>query len=219
MRTPIASKLCEIRKRLWLVLTITTLILIFDFVTQSWSPGCKWYRFVLAGMGTIVIFGLCRWEPKALGLVLHPVQGYYYWARTSLVIGGIVLGFSMFVLVVAHVVDYTITLPTLPPGKAVSFAFFTCVQIPLVEEVLYRLILCVPLVALAGPRFTIIISGIVFASLHFVYGNPGPDNFIAGFFLCWAYLKSGSLIVPILFHSMGNYFVVVLMLSRWYWIH
>ena len=92
-----------------------------------------------------------------------------------------------------------------------------CVQVPLVEEVLYRLVLCVPLVALAGPRSAITDGGIVFAALHFVYGNPGPDNFIASFFPCWAYVKSGSLIVPILFHCVGNGFVVVVMLSNWYW--
>jgi membrane protease YdiL (CAAX protease family) len=218
METPIAAKLCEARTRSWLAFVTATSVLIGDFAVSWWTPGYQWYRFVLAGVGAIVLFWLCRWDPRALGLVLRPVQGYRYWAKAGLAIGGLVFGFSIFVFAGAQVVGYPIPLPALLPKKAVSFAFFACVQIPLVEEVLYRLVLCIPLVALVGPRSTIIAGGIVFAALHFVYGNPGPDNFIAGFFLCWAYIKSGSLIVPMLFHCVGNSFVVVLQLTNWYWM-
>ena len=64
------------------------------------------------------------------------------------------------------------------------------------------------MVRLIGPWGTIFLSGCAFGALHFLYGNPAPDNFIAGYFLAWAYLKSGSVVVPIVLHSLGNLFVL-----------
>ena len=89
---------------------------------------------------------------------------------------------------------------------------------PILEESVYRLALCVPLAALCGPRWTIAVSGAVFAALHFVYGNPGPDNFIAGYFLAWAYLKSGTLMIPMALHALGNACVIALHVGTWYWL-
>jgi hypothetical protein len=90
---------------------------------------------------------------------------------------------------------------------------------PLVEEPIYRLALCVPLVAIIGYWPTIVVSGAVFALLHHRYGNLSPENALAGLLLGWAYLRSGSLALPILLHSVGNalvflavYFVMPLLL-------
>jgi membrane protease YdiL (CAAX protease family) len=81
---------------------------------------------------------------------------------------------------------------------------------------LYRLVLCVALVGIAGQRWTILLSGALFAAMHFIYGNPSPDNFIAGYFLAWAFLKSGSILTPIVLHSLGNACVLALSLANWY---
>jgi membrane protease YdiL (CAAX protease family) len=93
-----------------------------------------------------------------------------------------------------------------------SYCFFA----PLLEEALYRLILCVALVRIAGPQWTILASGAIFAALHFVGGNPSPENFIGGYFLAWAFLKSGSILTPIVLHSLGNACVVALHVANWY---
>ncbi len=77
-------------------------------------------------------------------------------------------------------------------------------EIPLLEESIYRGVLCVCLRSVAGFRTTILISGTLFALLHFIYGNPGIDNFLGGYFLSWAFLLSKSILVPLLFHSVGN---------------
>ena len=63
----------------------------------------------------------------------------------------------------------------------------------------------------------IILSGTVFALAHLVGGNPGPDNFIAGFILAWAFLKSGTLLIPILLHFAGNLCVFVFGVLMFYW--
>jgi membrane protease YdiL (CAAX protease family) len=44
----------------------------------------------------------------------------------------------------------------------------------------------------------------VFAWLHQLYGHLSPDNALAGLLLTWAYLRSGSLAVPIAPHALGN---------------
>ncbi len=75
-----------------------------------------------------------------------------------------------------------------PLGMAPSW----CVCYPVLEEMLYRLVLCAPLVALLGPWYAIVISGAAFGALHFLYGNPAPTNFVAGYLLAWPYLRSGS---------------------------
>ena len=47
---------------------------------------------------------------------------------------------------------------------------------------------------------------------------PGPDNLIAGFFLAWAFLKSGSIIVPLALHALGNLCALVSWVGMWwYW--
>jgi len=216
METAIAKTLRNAPRRSWLALAVATAVVVVDFAAWRWFPGYAWQRYVLTGVGALLLSFLCQWDRTSLGLVLCPRQGYGYWAKTGLAIGGFVIGFSTLVFVAAQAAGYSPRVPTVSPNGAASFALMACVEAPLVEEVLYRLVLCVPLVALAGTKCAIVVSGIVFAALHFVYGNPGPDNFIAGFFFCWVYMKSGSLIVPILFHSVGNGFVLAAQLSNWY---
>jgi membrane protease YdiL (CAAX protease family) len=72
------------------------------------------------------------------------------------------------------------------------------------REATYRFGLCTGLVRLLRPWGTIVVSGTIFGALHVLYGNPGPDNLIAGYFLAWTYLKSGTIIVPVVLHSLGN---------------
>jgi membrane protease YdiL (CAAX protease family) len=89
---------------------------------------------------------------------------------------------------------------------------------PLYEELLYRVALCVPLVALVGPRWTILASGLVFAALHVRYGNPAADNCIAGFVLGWAYLRSSCLLVPLLLHALGNLCAFLVHVAIFYYL-
>ncbi len=220
METSIGLKLRDSRIRLWLAFIAMLIILDGDFLLiYEVAPGYSLYRSLLACVGTIVMLGLCGWDFKSLGFVLKPAKGYLYWVKAGFVIGVLVLGFSLLIFALSHVIGHPIPIPKMNPARAKSFFFIACVQAPLVEELLYRLVLCVPFVVLAGSWFTIIVSGCIFAALHFVYGNTGPDNFIAGFFLAWAYLKSRSIIIPILFHSIGNAFVILINLGFWYWAH
>jgi membrane protease YdiL (CAAX protease family) len=61
------------------------------------------------------------------------------------------------------------------------------------------------------------LSGITFGMLHILNGNAAADNMVAGFFLGWAFLKSGSIVVPIVLHSLGNLCVLASWVATWYW--
>src|SRR5439155_10185900 len=93
-----------------------------------------------------------------------------------------------------------------------------CVFAPVLEEAVYRLALCVPLAVWLGPWRAIVVSGLAFAGLHVAYGNPSPENLVGGLFLAWAYLKSESIVVPVVLHSLGNLCVLILQVGAWYWL-
>jgi membrane protease YdiL (CAAX protease family) len=74
------------------------------------------------------------------------------------------------------------------------------------------------LAGLPRPWTAVTVSGLAFAALHIVHGNPSPENLVGGFFLAWAYLKSGSIYIPILLHSLGNFVAWAGQVAAWYWL-
>jgi len=59
-------------------------------------------------------------------------------------------------------------------------------------------------------------SGLVFGLLHVLYGNPAPDNLIAGFLLQWSFLKSGTILVPMTMHCAGNAIALISQIVNWH---
>ena len=55
-----------------------------------------------------------------------------------------------------------------------------------------------------------------FAALHVAYGNPSPENLVGGFLLGWVYLKSETILLPVLLHSLGNLLVLFCQVAGWY---
>jgi membrane protease YdiL (CAAX protease family) len=159
---------------------------------------------------------LARWNLVSLGITVQPRQGIRYWIKATLLIGLVVALFSGMVLLVFWAFGLAIPIPKFMRDLLSDATIIACIKAPLLEECLYRVVLCVPLVALVGSRWTIFISGIIFAALHFVYQMPGPINFIAGYFLAWAFLKSGSILIPVVLHSLGNACIMVVLISYWY---
>jgi uncharacterized protein len=94
-----------------------------------------------------------------------------------------------------------------------------CVLSPIFEEATYQFGLCTGLVTVLRPWGTIVVTGMIFGALHILYGNPGPDNLIAGYFLAWAYLKSGTIVVPVVLHSFGKLCALAMHFATWYWHH
>jgi hypothetical protein len=128
-----------------------------------------------------------------------------FWLKAILILGLIVVAACLVAIPVARLFDRDLlALWSQAERPTEARLLNACVKSPLLEELLYRAVLCAPLVALLGRKAVIVVSGLVFAWLHVRYGNPSPDNAVAGFLLGWAYLRSGSLLVPITLHALGN---------------
>jgi uncharacterized protein len=178
-----------------------------DLYLSSTGHGYSLPRWAVAiGVTALLFFGAGR-DRRWLGLRVRPVQGWLYWLVAAAILGGIVLLSSLLFFVWIQWRGTSVTIPVLPPHLFWGALFSGCILAPILEELIYRLALCAPLAGRIGPVGTIVISGIVFGLLHWIYRNPAPDNMVAGFLLGWAYLKSGSIVVPMALHSGGNLFV------------
>lgn len=185
-----------------------------------WPVGLTPERLGAALGGVAVLLVLARGRRASLGLTLDVQPGLGFWVKATLIAGAIVVGFACAAVALLWAAGYA------PDTRS----FFTntdqfaphlwraVVLAPITEEPIYRLLLCAPLIALAGRWLTIIVSGMVFGYLHFHYGNPGPDNFIAGYILAWAYLRSGTLLVPIILHALGNLCVFAANVGYFYYL-
>ena len=174
-----------------------------------------WDSVVRVGPAALVVCVLvyaARDRLGAVGIRGAPLPSWRFWRNVTLalaVIFALLIGGTVIVFLA---IDKPLQI-VLPDAVWIWSA---TVDAPLVEETIYRWVLVTALVAIAPPWFAVFASGAVFAYLHFVYGNPGPDNFIGGYFFAWMYLKSGSIVVPIVFHAVANGALIVLYTAAYY---
>ncbi|MCP5022914.1 MAG: CPBP family intramembrane metalloprotease, partial [bacterium] len=171
--------------------------------------GATAYSIPRIGLGVAVLIfmaSLAGNDRCSVGFTLRARPSWSFWPKCTMFLGGFVLAGSLMVSAGLWMFD------ALPPlqsdfhskDQIVNFLWQGCLWAPIEEELLYRGALCVPLAALIGRRWTVLVAGLTFAALHYVYGNLGVNHVFAGFVMGWAYLRSGSLLVPILLHSLGN---------------
>ncbi len=220
METRIGQGFCENRKIAWIAVCVSVLAICGDIYLVTTQGGFANDRIVLAFAAVFVLALLVRGREtmSSFGFTWRLAPSYRYWGKATLLIGAAVGAFCLIIGVVLVFTwnDLPSYLPSTSPKHVGNHLWHACVLAPIIEEPPYRLLLCVPLVAAAGPRVAIFISGAVFGALHFIYGNPGPDNFIAGYFLAWAYLKSGSFLMPVMLHALGNAIAVGSQVLYWY---
>ncbi|MBD3672656.1 MAG: CPBP family intramembrane metalloprotease [Planctomycetaceae bacterium] len=173
-------------------------------------------RLALAMMVFALIVCLADGDLCTIGLCSNPRQGWKPWIRLSVILGlsvavCIVLGLGIWKLT-----GHEIPIYTTPPTQVFGRVLLACFIAPVMEESVYRLILCVSLMSVLGCWKTIGVSGLLFGSLHFLYGNPSPENLVGGFILAWAYLKSETILLPVILHSLGNSFVIAAQVMGWY---
>lgn len=173
------------------------------------------YRLIAVGgwlvpaiVNSIVVIGSYRY------LSIKPASFVYYLPAIGLLI----------VYFLAVISSSFIGLPS--TGKLTSYHLWSVVWIPIVEELLFRVIIGNHLRKLAGNFWGSYCSVICFA---FVHSIPTADRIIAldiGLALgplllaivCeYLYLKSGSILPAILFHAVANSSVVIFVYydSRW----
>lgn len=176
-------------------------------------------RLSLALVGFATFVFLTDGDLRSLGLSLRPKQGWTRWFWISLKISCIVAVCVIVGLSAWHLLGKTLKIHNTNPDDFVHRFLHMCVVAPVLEETIYRVIVCMPLVSLIGCWKTIAINGVLFAALHFVYGNPSPENLVAGFLFAWVYLKSETILLPLLLHSLGNFVALCFQVAAWYYLH
>ena len=217
--TAIGQRLTASRLRASIATVVACLIVGADLALVSWSD-----KFTTEGRNTLALLALAAnvWlvqgDPASIGFVA-PRQGWWYWIRSGMLIAlaitlTFLLGFGAWVWSGREVPR----LPVAYPSNIASDLLAMCLFAPLFEETIYRLAICVPLCASLGPKAAIVVSGLAFGGLHVLYGDPSPEQVLGGFVIAWAYLKSESILVPLMLHSLGNLFVLSWKLLNWYWV-
>ena len=217
MNIQIGNAFRDSRPRASVGIVVATGTVAIDFVMVLAGAWTDANRTLLALLSLLTLLVITHDRGRSLGFVLRLRPNFLYWVKATAIIGAVIGAFAVAVSVVIWILNVPVEWPKLPPKYVSSRLIQMCVVAPLLEETLYRVVLCAPLAAVVGARWAIFLAGVIFAGLHFAYGNPGPDNFIAGFFLAWAYLKSGSAVLPIALHSLGNGAAAAFQVFNW-WI-
>lgn len=218
MQTPIGQALKRSRRTLAISCVLGAALLLSDLVLVWYGHPRSNARWLVPLAGLAGYGVLAKWDRNSLGLRLRPIQGYAYWIRVALAIGIIILGVVLAVFALWKLMGWKIPAFYVAPSEFWPALFLFLVCAPLMEEGTFRFVVCTPAAAAAGPWGAILISGTVFAGLHFMYGRASPDNLIAGYFLAWVYLKSGSILVPIALHSLGNLVALCYQLANYHWV-
>ncbi|MGD9636643.1 MAG: lysostaphin resistance A-like protein [Pirellulales bacterium] len=184
-------------------------------MSTDWTP--DWKRAIPVFAAVVAFVALTNGDFRALGIRL-PAQSIRHWLIVATILAAILLllGLGGFLILRLGLVppETASNAVTDPKDFSARLVHLTVIA-PVLEETVYRLILCVP-IARFSPLLAVVVSGVTFAGLHFLYGNPGPDNFFAGYLLAWIYLKSGSIYLPILFHAGGNAIILCFQVANWY---
>ena len=181
----------------------------------------RWVRpeeFMTVTALLTLVFILCLEGGTApeLRLTSRPVQSWGWWVRLACGFGLVIAVISVVVVGFLWAIGRPMPIPRASPSALPARLFAFCVFAPVVEELIYRGFLTQALAGTMGTWGLIVTSGVVFGLLHVLYGNPGPDNLVAGFFLQWAFLKSGSILVPMAMHAAGNALAVTSHVVNWH---
>jgi membrane protease YdiL (CAAX protease family) len=223
METAIGQGLKLNRPSLWFTTAISAAVVGCDMflVATGRLTSLELYGLpavVIVSFGTVA---LNLRDKASFGFRMLPMQGWAYWAKVTVVLAAVFL----IVLVACAAVFLGLLHYSIPPShvylshRSQIWPLFVwmCVISPTTEEIIFRLAICPPVAAWFGPKATIAVNGVIFAALHVLYGNASPENLLAGFFLAWAFLKSGTLAVPMALHSLGNLCAFASQVLCFYW--
>jgi len=164
----------------------------------------SWVRALLPMIALLFFDEQRRKRPSHGWPRMTPNGGTALWMKVSLIVSGWALLMWCMLYGISAMAQVGPGFTQLAPADALDRFFAVTVLAPVLEEGVYRILLCTALATRFRHRSVIAISGTLFALLHLLYGNLAPTNFLAGYLLSWAYLMSGSLWLPIVWHAVGN---------------
>jgi membrane protease YdiL (CAAX protease family) len=135
----------------------------------------------------------------------HPNGGWRLWMKVSLIVAAWALLLWLLIFGIGSFVNWGPQFPGIELDDALRLLWPVCVVAPLLEEAVYRFVICTALATRYRHRTVVFISGTLFALLHVAYGNFAATNLLAGYLLSWAYLMSSSLWLTVLWHAVGNF--------------
>jgi membrane protease YdiL (CAAX protease family) len=212
MQTTIGVRLSESRPRTAATALVAGLVVAADFwLVKRGDYSYVGPRGALPLLALASYLFLARGELAAVGLRIRPLPDPHFWLRATVLVGVAAATFTAAAFATMGMLGWELPIRARSPDEFWPEFVRMCILAPAVEEGTYRLGFCCGALALLRPRGTIVASGLIFGALHVLYGNPGPDNLVAGFLLAWAFFKSGSILVPMALHALGNLCV----LSAW----
>jgi membrane protease YdiL (CAAX protease family) len=169
-----------------------------------------WFCIPVVVVGVLILLG--RVSRKDVGLTLGQPKVTLFWIALGAGIDAVArLAFFGAVILCARFTDWNVPEDWLQPFVPVASLFWPlilidCVNAPLFEEFLNRGVAVPALERVGGWWFAILGSGVVWACVHMIVRGPEtiPFYVIQGMFLSWVFLKSRSLLVPIVLHSLNN---------------
>ncbi len=206
-------------RRAALGVSVAAIALDFWVVWLVWraqSPVGVEGRWAIAIVALAAQLWLARGDLPTFGLAA-PEGGWRRWTRIAAGLGVAIAALLAVAAAVWSATGRPLPMPKVAPHEIASAFFRMCVFAPVLEETLYRAVLCSGVTAALGARWAIAASGAAFGLLHVVYGNPSPENLVGGFLLAWAYLRSGSIYVPLALHAGGNLFILIAQIAAWRW--
>lgn len=181
------------------------LAVVIDYVlVYGFELHFSWARFLPVGIALILFGEKARQRPGEGWPKGAPNGGWRLWIKVSLIVTAWALLLWFILYGVAAWVPWMRNYPPIDPEHVPAMLFPMCILAPVIEEGVYRILLCTVLATRFRHRTVVLISGTAFAGLHLLYGNLAITNLLAGYLLSWAYLMSGSFWMPILWHAVGN---------------
>jgi membrane protease YdiL (CAAX protease family) len=95
-------------------------------------------------------------------------------------------------------------------GSTLGFFILAVIVAPIVEEVVFRGLLFSRMTEKWGMNRGVIISSFVFCIVHFDLNPIG--RLVLGIIACVLYVRTRTLVVPMVFHALNNFIVFLLML-------
>jgi membrane protease YdiL (CAAX protease family) len=143
-----------------------------------------------------------------------PTAHTWRWLAAALVLPVALVALSEFLF---RAYRFAVRLEPSPPYPPMSWATFSTlwlpmsgVAAPIKEELAWRGILAPALALRFGTTGSIVVCGVLFATVHAAWGVLGVDTFIGGFVITWLALRSRSLLIAVFTHELWNLIVGLL---------
>ena len=172
-------------------------------------------RLCLAVVAVALLSAFSPAAPRDMGVTLGKPKVTLFWIGfPTAVMVGIAIILLPGVCLLVRATAWTIPPDWLQPSYIVTpdvtwrVVWEACVVAPVGEEILYRGVPLLALERVCGRGWAVALGGVIWASLHFIYGYPivlAQWYFLSsGAPFAWIFLKSRSVLTTVLFHAIWN---------------